>query len=221
MAQFDRTKLDMFLGVVRKYMQIRGSLTQKDLADLTDTGVSTMSRFLNRKTADLNPRLIAKIVAKLNLPLHEMIEFVDEEYTDHFVRLVKFYKEEELLTAPSENNVSEEEVFDTEKTSSGEQQIQDIFNETFIDELSSGGGTAKSNVSAQIKVGNRKSTVSFQADNDSRNSEKNIKEKMNELSARQKGFLTDFLNLDSDGKDLIVDIGKNVITYLRQKGMGF
>src|SRR5690606_26927489 len=100
MAEFNRDKLEMFLGVVRKYMQIRGPMTQKDLADLTGIGVSTMSRFLNLKTSELNAQLISKIVAKLAIPLHEIIEFVEEEYTEHFVRLVKFYREEEAQGAP-------------------------------------------------------------------------------------------------------------------------
>ena len=65
MAEFNSDKTDEFLGVVRKYMQVRGNLSQKDLAELTEVGVSTMSRFINRKTTDLNPQLIAKIVAKL------------------------------------------------------------------------------------------------------------------------------------------------------------
>ena len=66
MAQFDEAKTGEFLGVVRKYMQVRGSLSQKDLSEMAGVGVSTMSRFLNQKTTELNPQLIAKIVAKLS-----------------------------------------------------------------------------------------------------------------------------------------------------------
>ena len=41
MAEFNRDELQNFLGVVRKYMQVRGNLSQKDLADMTNIGVST------------------------------------------------------------------------------------------------------------------------------------------------------------------------------------
>ncbi len=94
MAEFKRNKVEMFLGVTRKYMQMRGAMSQKDLAEQTDVGVSTMSRFLSQKSTELNPQLIAKITAKLNIPLHEMIDFVEEDFAERFVRLVKFYKDE-------------------------------------------------------------------------------------------------------------------------------
>ena len=94
MAEFKRERVEMFLGVVRKYMQVRGAMSQKDLAEQTDIGVSTMSRFLSQKSTELNPQLIAKITAKLHIPLHEMIDFVEEDFADRFIRLVKFYKDE-------------------------------------------------------------------------------------------------------------------------------
>ena len=50
MTDFNREHLDTFLAVVRKYMQLRGNISQKDLAELTGIGVSTISRFLNQKT---------------------------------------------------------------------------------------------------------------------------------------------------------------------------
>ena len=75
-------------------MQVRGAMSQKELAEQTDVGISTMSRFLSQKSTELNPQLIAKITAKLNIPLHEMIDFVEEDFADRFIRLVKFYKDE-------------------------------------------------------------------------------------------------------------------------------
>jgi hypothetical protein len=48
-----------------------------------------------------------------------------------------------------------------------------------------------------------------------------LKSKLQDLSLKQKGFLNEFLNLDSDGKDLVADVGRNIITYLRQKGIDF
>lgn len=205
MAQFDETKVALFLGVVRKYMQVRGSLTQKDLSELVGVGVSSMSRFLNQRTTELNPQLIAKIVAKLNIPLHEMIDFVEEGFSDHFIRLVKLYKEEgsDDLAAEPAAPINDE----------GE-------DDDFASALSGDEGTAQKSTSARIKVGGKSHTVSYnQTGNTGGDSE--IKEKLRSLSARQRGFLTDFLSLDTDGKDLVVDIGKNIITYLRQKGIDF
>ncbi len=210
MAEFNRDKLEMFLGAVRKYMQIRGPMTQKDLADITNIGVSTMSRFLNLKTSELNAQLIAKIVAKLAIPLHEIIEFVEEDYTEHFVRLVKFYREEEEAGAPMpEDSGPAPEEFEEELP---------LDDDEYLDALGTS-GTAQRNASAKINVGGKQRTISFQADQGARNSQGTLRERLQNLSARQKAFLTDFLNLDSDGRDLIVDLGKNVISYLRQKGM--
>ena len=78
MAEFNRDYLAMFLGVIRKYMQVRGAMNQKDLAELTDVGVSTISRFLSQKTREMDPQLIAQIVAKLNIPIHEIIDSIKE-----------------------------------------------------------------------------------------------------------------------------------------------
>jgi len=210
MAQFDESKTGEFLGVVRKYMQVRGSLSQKDLSEMAGVGVSTMSRFLNQKTSELNPQLIAKIVAKLNIPLHEMIDFVEEGFSDHFIRLVKFYKDEEgvmggpdpIIDAPEPGDDGEED-------------------DDFVDALATGGGTAKKSASTRIKVGGKTHTVAFQPEGGGKNTDSDIRDKLRSLSARQRGFLTDFLSLDTDGKDLVVDIGKNIITYLRQKGIDF
>lgn len=212
MAQFDENKIGEFLGVVRKYMQVRGSLSQKDLSEMAGVGVSTMSRFLNQKTSELNPQLIAKIVAKLNIPLHEMIDFVDEAFSDHFIRLVKFYKDEEgVMGGP-------DPVMDVPDPTSGTEEKGD---EDFVDALATGGGTAQKAATTKIKVGGKSHTVSFKPEGEGKNSDSDIRDKLRSLSARQRGFLTDFLSLDTDGKDLVVDIGKNIITYLRQKGIDF
>ena len=45
-----------------------------------------------------------------------------------------------------------------------------------------------------------------------------IRDKLNTLSPRQKGFLTDFLDLDMEGRDLIVDIGNSMFRYFKQQG---
>ena len=198
MAQFNTKFTETFLGVVRKYMQVRGPMSQKDLAELTEVGVSTMSRFLNQKTSELNAQLIAKIVAKLDIPLHEVIDFVDEDYGDRFVRLVKFYKED----------------------SKDPEAEQDLLKDTDLaDELSSLGAAQKT-ARAQVSAGGgKKRTLVFEPEGDK--SEMSIREKLERLSPRQKAYMTDFLNLDMEGRDLMVDLGNALFRYLRQKGMEF
>ena len=216
MAEFKNDQLEMFLGAVRKYMQVRGPMSQKDLAELTEVGVSTMSRFLNKKTADLNPQLIAKIVAKLNIPLHEIIDFVDEDYTDRFVRLVKFYKAE-----GGENNASQYEAGTQTQNRRATDQVEESPEEAFDHELEgalgrTSGGTAQRGATAKVSVGGRTQTMSFQPDNGGIDS---ISEKIKSLSPRQKAYMMDFLNLDMEGRDVIVDIGNNLFRYFRQKGL--
>lgn len=217
MAEFKNDQLEMFLGAVRKYMQVRGPMSQKDLAELTEVGVSTMSRFLNKKTADLNPQLIAKIVAKLNIPLHEIIDFVDEDYTDRFVRLVKFYKAE-----GGETDASQFEAGTQTQNRRATDQVEETPEEAFEHELEdalegrTGGGTAQRGATAKVNVGGRTQTMSFQPDDGGMDS---ISEKIKSLSPRQKAYMMDFLNLDMEGRDVIVDIGNNLFRYFRQKGL--
>lgn len=202
MAQFDRDKTEIFLGAVRKYMQVRGPMSQKDLAEMTDTGVSTMSRFLNQQTKELNANLIANITAKLAIPLHEIIDFVEESYSDQFIRLVKFYKGAEEL--PSEQGSASSH-------GSGSANEDDE-----IAQALGNGGSAKS-FTSQVGVGRKKTSLVFEKDQGGGD----LKSKLQNLSLKQKGFLNEFLNLDSDGKDLVVDVGRNIITYLKQKGIEF
>lgn len=209
MAQFNRDFIEVFLGAVRKYMQVRGPMNQKELAVLTDTGVSTMSRFLNQKTTELNPQLIAKIVAKLEIPLHEIIDFVDEEYGDKFVKLVRFYKDESSIGFPAAELLADD--------AGGEDgdEIDDV-----VDAFSSL-GTAERTAKAKVKVGGKTRSIPFNADSGTKNTESSIREKLESLSPRQKAYLTDFLNLDVEGKDLMVDLGNSLFRYFKQKGMEF
>jgi transcriptional regulator with XRE-family HTH domain len=170
MAEFKRDNVETFLGVVRKYMQMRGAMSQKDLAEVTDVGVSTMSRFLSQKSTEMNPQLIAKITAKLNIPLHEMIDFVEEDFNDRFVRLVKFYK----------NELSDEIILDTPAPE------------------------------------NEKTKTAIKPDS---KNEISTKEKLESLTARQKAFMSEFLNMKPEERDLIVDLGNNLFQYFKMKGM--
>jgi transcriptional regulator with XRE-family HTH domain len=103
MISFSTDFLENFLAVVRKYMQLRGGLTQKDLSEMMNVGISTMSRFLNLKTSNVDEQLVANIIATLNIPLHEIIDGVEEESTETFKRLVQFYKDQRVSEKPQDS----------------------------------------------------------------------------------------------------------------------
>jgi len=193
MISFIPENTEMFLAVVRKYMHLRGGLTQKDLAEMLNIGISTMSRFLNQKTKELDPQLIASIIAKLNIPLHEIIDFVDEDSTQMFKKLVSFYKEE----------ISSDT--DSREATTSDSDIDKI--EETLDEDDTRLKTSASIKGVKVPFGERR---------DQSDSNLSIRDKLNSLSPRQKGFLTDFLDLDMEGRDLIVDVGNSLFRYFKQ-----
>lgn len=188
MIKFEMEFLEMFLGVVRKYMQLRGGLSQKDLAIKVNVGISTMSRFLNQKTKEIDPQMIASIVANLAVPLHEIIDFIAEDSTSTFKKLVEFYKEGDSADMNKEALGARQESVET---------------------------TPKQTV-ANIRGVN----VPFGGE-ERRDQNLTMKEKLNLLTPRHKGFLNDFLDMDLERKDLIVDIGNNVVKYFKQSDMKF
>jgi transcriptional regulator with XRE-family HTH domain len=192
MAEFKKEKIEMFLGVTRKYMQVRGAMSQKDLAEQTDVGVSTMSRFLSQKSSELNPQLIAKITAKLNIPLHEMIDFVDEDFADRFIRLVKFYKDE-----------LKEGEFDPSDLGAGEATANAVAEKSI----------------PRIEPGETRAPNQRKEDKQKTNADLSIREKLESLTPRQRAFMTEFLNLKLEERDLIVDLGNNLFQYFKMKGM--
>lgn len=215
MAQFRKDQLEMYLGIVRKYMQVRGPMSQKDLAEATDTGVSTMSRFLNLQTKELNPQLIAKITAYLAIPLHEIIDFVEEGFTEQFIRLVKFYKGDDTAAA----EMTQTQQATQPDLSGGAEDEDDLLAEALDDQVPSAGGSQRG-FDASVRIGNKRVTMPFREESD-QHAGSELKDKLKRLSLKQKGFLNEFLNLDSDGRDLVADVGRNIITYLRQKGIDF
>lgn len=212
MAEFRREKFEEFLGTVRKYMQVRGSLSQKDLAEKTNIGVSTLSRFLSMKTADINPQIVARICAELQIPLHEMIDFVEEDFTERFVRLVKFFKAEEGRSS-AVNDSEEEVVVPPASTSTS----AETFDDAIVDVL--GTGTAQRHASARVQIGNKTRTIPFAPDSSAKNSEPTLRDRLQSLTPRQKAYMTDFLSLDIEARDLIVDLGNDLFRYFRQRGM--
>lgn len=206
MAWFEQDELNNFLGVVRKYMQMRGGLSQKELAEMTETSVSTMSRFLNQKTEALDPQLIARIVAVLDIPLHEIIDFITEDFTEKFKKLVRFYRDEDETPDLSDPPPSDDD----------EDPPADPLEEAF-----STLGTAKKTVKARVRIGNRQTTIPFEAGDENSERLMSIKEKLTRLSPRQKAYISDFLNLDHEGRDLVVDLGNSLFRYFKQKGVEF
>ncbi|HXH75680.1 MAG TPA: hypothetical protein VNJ08_11975 [Bacteriovoracaceae bacterium] len=192
MIKFSADFLENFLAVVRKYMQLRGGLAQKDLAEMMNVGISTMSRFLNLKTSTVDEQLVANIIATLGIPLHEVIDGVQEESTERFKRLVQFYKEQKN----SDQNASEES--------------NNVRPET------------RTKTNATINIGGKKHQMPFGETivNQAR-TDITIREKLETLSPRQKAYLNDFLNLDINDRDLIVDLGDAIFRYFRQRNVEF
>jgi transcriptional regulator with XRE-family HTH domain len=197
MISFSQDFLENFLAVVRKYMQLRGGLTQKDLSEMTGVGISTMSRFLNLKTANVDEQLVANIIATLAIPLYEVIDGVHEDSTDTFKRLVQFYKDQ-MSNREGTNNeapVSEERT--------------------------------KQKTTASINIGGKKMNMPFgEADKGpapaaTKTMDLSLKDKLQTLSPRQKTYITDFLDLDVADRDLIVDLGDAVFRYIRSRGLDF
>jgi transcriptional regulator with XRE-family HTH domain len=190
MIRFSSDFLENFLAVVRKYMQLRGGLTQKDLSEQMNVGISTMSRFLNLKTSSVDEQLVAKMIAYLDIPLHEIIDGVEEDSTESFKRLVKFYKDQKAAEQKPDSDLGSQET--------------------------------KLKTTATINVGGKKQQMPFgETISSLSRPEGTIREKLETLSPRQKAYLNDFLNLDGNDRDLVVDLGDAIFRYFRQRNVEF
>lgn len=194
MIHFSVDFLENFLAIVRKYMQLRGGLTQKDLSEMTGVGISTMSRFLNLKTASVDEQLVANIIATLNIPLHEVIDGVSEESTDTFKRLVFFYKEQ----LPKDEGSGAQASAPREET--------------------------RTKTTASINLGGKKQNIPFGETSDrpaARSTDLSLRDKLQTLSPRQKAYIGEFLDLDISDRDLIVDLGDAIFRYVRSRNVNF
>jgi transcriptional regulator with XRE-family HTH domain len=190
MIRFNTDFLENFLAIVRKYMQLRGGLTQKDLSEMMNVGISTMSRFLNLKTSNVDEQLVANLIATLGIPLHEIIDGVEEDSTETFKRLVQFYKEQK----EAEEKEGEDE----------------------------GTADVKTKTNATINLGGKKTQMPFgESMVGQTKTDLTIRDKLETLSPRQKAYLNDFLNLDQNDRDLIVDLGDTILRYFRSRNMQF
>lgn len=192
MIRFNQDFLENFLAVVRKYMQLRGGLTQKDLSEMMNVGISTMSRFLNLKTSTVDEQLVANIIATLSIPLHEVIDGVEEDSTETFKRLVQFYKDQKIADQkPGEDEGPAPRVHE-----------------------------ARTKTQATINIGGKRQQMPFgeQVVGQTR-TDLTMREKLETLSPRQKAYLNDFLNLDLHDRDLIVDLGDAIFRYFRTRNL--
>ncbi len=194
MIRFNSDFLENFLATVRKYMQLRGGLTQKDLSEMMNVGISTMSRFLNLKTSTVDEQLVANIIATLNIPLHEIIDGVEEDSTETLKRLVQFYKDQKVAE---------------QKASAA-------------DEPPAMQAESKTKTTATINIAGKKHQMPFGEHTVGPvKTEITIREKLETLSPRQKAYMNDFLSLDGNDRDLVVDLGDAIFRYFRQRNVEF
>ena len=194
MIRFNSDFLENFLATVRKYMQLRGGLTQKDLSEMMYVGISTMSRFLNLKTSTVDEQLVANIIATLNIPLHEIIDGVEEDSTETLKRLVQFYKDQKVA----------------------EQKAR------MADEPPAMQAESKTKTTATINIAGKKHQMPFGEHTVGPvKTEITIREKLETLSPRQKAYMNDFLSLDGNDRDLVVDLGDAIFRYFRQRNVEF
>lgn len=190
MIRFNPEFQENFTATVQKYMALRGGLSQKDLSEMMNVGISTMSRFLNLKTSSVDEQLVANIIATLNIPLHEVIDGVEEDSTETLKRLVQFYKDQKQTDQhPAEEPRGPETRVKTQAT---------------------------------INIGGRKQTMPFgEAGVSQTRTDISMREKLETLSPRQRAYLNDFLNLDVNDRDLIVDLGDAIFRYFRTRNLNF
>ena len=203
-------KLKQLVEIIEKYMFHRGNLTQKNLADRTGIGVATVSRLLNLQIKNPSDQDIVKIVARLNIPMSEVIDFIYPDDQDEFINLVKFYKTQMQTDKDSgDGNNSESDT--------GGDPISNA-------EFNAEKGTAIKEAIAHVSIGNNpKRPLRFINENETnaKRNDRSIGEKMQTLTPKQKKFLNDFLDLDLEGRDLVIDIGTTLFNYFDQKELKY
>jgi transcriptional regulator with XRE-family HTH domain len=192
MIRFSPEFHENFVQIIWKYMRLRGDMKQTELASKLNVAPSTISRFLNVRTVNVDESLVAQIIAILEIPLHEVIDWVEEDSTERLKRLVKVYKDQQ--------NSEEESA-----------------------EPSAGPSESRTKTTATINIGGKKQQMAFgeATTGPVARAEMSMKEKLETLSPRQKAYLNDFLNLDVNDRDLIVDLGESIFRYFRQRNIQF
>jgi hypothetical protein len=130
-----------------------------------------------------------------------MIDFVEEDFADRFIRLVKFYKDE-----LNEDEVTPEEITD----SAPDVATQKNENKT---------STTERRLTAEERREETREIIKEEKTSSKDRADKSIREKLESLTPRQRAFMTEFLNLKLEERDLIVDLGNNMFQYFKMKGM--
>ncbi len=202
MMNFNKDQIDYFLSVVRKYMSLRGGLSQKDLAERIQVGISTLSRFLNQKTKDIDEQIVARIVADLSIPLHEVIEFVAEADTETFKKLVNFFKEQIQKQGQTPTPLFPDDPTQPVGGDHNHSQTTD-------------------RLGIFAKQDHQRSTVFHEVHDPRLRQLEEFRDRIQKLSPRQRAYMTDFLELEPEGQEMVVEVGEVVIRYFKSKKMNF
>ncbi len=81
MVQLKKDEMANFMDVVKKYAKVRKSLTF--------VGNVKVNRFYKAKKKELTPKLVGDIMKLLRIPIHEVIDFVEDDYADKFVSIMR------------------------------------------------------------------------------------------------------------------------------------
>lgn len=192
MIRFKSDFLEVFLAVFNKYKTIKG-LSQKEVSEMVGVHESKLSRFLTFKTNNVDEQMVANIIATLDLPLREVIDGVDDESADSFISLVQFYKDQKM----TEQRASQEE---------GPRSQVDT----------------KTRTQATINIAGKKQQMPFgETVVGQPKTELTLRDKLEALSPSHKAFMSDFLNLNGNDRDLMVNLGNILLNVFKQRDVKF
>jgi transcriptional regulator with XRE-family HTH domain len=193
MIRFKSDFLEVFLAVFNKYRTIKG-LSQKEVSEMVGVHESKLSRFLTFKTSNVDEQMVANIIAILDLPLREVIDGVEDESADSFISLVQFYKDQKL----TEQRVSAR------------------------DDVGRPGADAKTKTHATINIGGSRQKMPFgETMTGQVKTELTLRDKLEALSPSHKAFMSDFLNLNGNDRDLMVNMGNILLSVFKQRDVKF
>ncbi len=193
MIRFKSDFLEVFLAVFNKYRTIKG-FSQKEVSEMVGVHESKLSRFLTFKTSNVDEQLVANIIATLDLPLREVIDGVEDDSADDFIDLVQFYKDQKL----------------TEQRASSREDV------------GRPGADAKTKTHATINIGGSRQKMPFgETMTGQVKTELTLRDKLEALSPSHKAFMSDFLNLNGNDRDLMVNMGNILLSVFKQRDVKF
>jgi transcriptional regulator with XRE-family HTH domain len=192
MIRFKSDFLEVFLAVFNKYKTIKG-LSQKEVSEMVGVHESKLSRFLTFKTNNVDEQMVANIIATLDLPLREVIDGVDDESADSFIGLVQFYKDQKMTEQRSSQEEGPRSQVDT-----------------------------KTRTQATINIAGKKQQMPFgETMVGQPKTELTLRDKLEALSPSHKAFMSDFLNLNGNDRDLMVNLGNILLNVFKQRDVKF